>query len=222
MSVFVLDTNRKPLDPTNHARARRLLKQKRAAIFRRSPFTIILKNRTLEESVVREKAVWEVVWDILLESGRHYFGPANKYLGRLAAERLGWEVADSAVDRVLQELGNVSGLLVNREGQFFLPDEILSRYSTGRPPEVGDYVEGGRFYGWQKDSKKRGGGVVMKVDFATSSLPPHSLLVHRTNGEENFLDPGPTHSFRFVREATEEEFARAVLALKGFKRKPNG
>ena len=49
--VFVLGSDRKPLDPCHPARARKLLKQRRAAVFRRYPFTIILKDRTTAESV---------------------------------------------------------------------------------------------------------------------------------------------------------------------------
>jgi len=49
--VFVLSSDRKPLDPCHPARARKLLKQRRAAVFRRYPFTIILKDRTAAESV---------------------------------------------------------------------------------------------------------------------------------------------------------------------------
>ncbi len=52
MLVFVLDTNRRPLDPCHSARARELLRKGKAAVFRRYPFTIILKNRTLEKSTV--------------------------------------------------------------------------------------------------------------------------------------------------------------------------
>ena len=40
--VFVLDTNKKPLDPVHPGRARLLLKAGKAAIWRRYPFTIIL------------------------------------------------------------------------------------------------------------------------------------------------------------------------------------
>ncbi len=39
--VFVLDTNRKPLSPCHEAVARKLLKQGKAAIFKRYPFTIV-------------------------------------------------------------------------------------------------------------------------------------------------------------------------------------
>lgn len=41
--VFVIDTNKQPLDPVPPGQARRLLKQGKAAVYRRYPFTIILK-----------------------------------------------------------------------------------------------------------------------------------------------------------------------------------
>jgi len=44
--VFVLDQNKQPLMPCHPARARELLDRGRAAIFRRAPFTLILKART--------------------------------------------------------------------------------------------------------------------------------------------------------------------------------
>jgi 5-methylcytosine-specific restriction endonuclease McrA len=43
--VFVLDNNRQPLMPCHPARARELLKRQKAAVFRKHPFTIILKDR---------------------------------------------------------------------------------------------------------------------------------------------------------------------------------
>lgn len=55
--AFVLDKNRKPLMPCHPARARKLLKKGRAAVFRLAPFTIILKDRTLEESDVQSVAL---------------------------------------------------------------------------------------------------------------------------------------------------------------------
>ena len=42
--VFVLDTEKRPLDPVHPGRARHLLTQSRAAVWRRSPFTLILKQ----------------------------------------------------------------------------------------------------------------------------------------------------------------------------------
>jgi hypothetical protein len=42
--VFVIDTNRKPLSPCKPGMARSLLKAGKAAVFRRYPFTIVLKK----------------------------------------------------------------------------------------------------------------------------------------------------------------------------------
>ena len=43
--VFVLDANKQPLMPCHPARARKLLRQKKAAVYRHAPFTLILKHR---------------------------------------------------------------------------------------------------------------------------------------------------------------------------------
>ena len=51
MRVFVLDKNLKPLDPCHSARARELLHKRRAKVYRRYPFTIILQDRVIEDSV---------------------------------------------------------------------------------------------------------------------------------------------------------------------------
>jgi 5-methylcytosine-specific restriction endonuclease McrA len=48
VQVAVIDQNRRPLAPTSAVRARLLLKESRAAVFRRAPLTIILK-RVVEE-----------------------------------------------------------------------------------------------------------------------------------------------------------------------------
>jgi 5-methylcytosine-specific restriction endonuclease McrA len=44
MQVAVIDQNRRPLAPTSEVRARLLLKEGKAAVFRRAPLTIILKR----------------------------------------------------------------------------------------------------------------------------------------------------------------------------------
>lgn len=54
MFVFVLDTNKNPLNPTHPARARKLLRSGRASVFRRYPFTIILHDREAEKSTTQE------------------------------------------------------------------------------------------------------------------------------------------------------------------------
>ena len=48
MKVFVIDTNKQPLQPCHPARARQLLKKGKVAVYRRYPFTIILKYAVLE------------------------------------------------------------------------------------------------------------------------------------------------------------------------------
>jgi len=47
--VFVLDQNKRPLMPCHPARARELLNRGEAAVFRRFPFTVILKKQTTSE-----------------------------------------------------------------------------------------------------------------------------------------------------------------------------
>ena len=46
--VFVLDTKEKPLAPCHPARARQLLRKGKAAVYRRYPFSIILKREIKE------------------------------------------------------------------------------------------------------------------------------------------------------------------------------
>ena len=55
--VLVLDTNRKPLMPCYPARARKLLSSGRASVFRHYPFTIILHDRTVEESELQDTEI---------------------------------------------------------------------------------------------------------------------------------------------------------------------
>jgi len=50
-NVFVLDTERRPLDPVQPGRARLLLNQGKAAVFRHYPFTIILKEEITQPVV---------------------------------------------------------------------------------------------------------------------------------------------------------------------------
>lgn len=54
MFVFVLDSDRQPLDPCHPARARELLRKGRASVVRHYPFTIILHDRKREDSIVHE------------------------------------------------------------------------------------------------------------------------------------------------------------------------
>lgn len=49
--VLVIDTDKRPLDPMHPAQARQLLRNGKAAIFRRFPFTLILKESRLDAPV---------------------------------------------------------------------------------------------------------------------------------------------------------------------------
>ncbi|MEB3830951.1 RRXRR domain-containing protein, partial [Phormidium sp. CCY1219] len=53
MFVLVVGKNRKPLNPCHPARARKFLKEERAVVLRRYPFTIMLKD-TEEDSSVKK------------------------------------------------------------------------------------------------------------------------------------------------------------------------
>ena len=57
MRVFVLDKNLQPLDPCHPARARELLNKGRAKVYRRYPFTIVLQDRVVEDSVTHSHRI---------------------------------------------------------------------------------------------------------------------------------------------------------------------
>ena len=63
--TFVLDPNKQPLHPVHPAVARRLLSNGEAAVFRRYPFTIILKRavNTTEQSMAFRPASYEIKLD---------------------------------------------------------------------------------------------------------------------------------------------------------------
>ncbi|MGA7606071.1 MAG: RNA-guided endonuclease IscB, partial [Anaerolineales bacterium] len=77
-SVFVLSADGQALDPCHPARARHLLRERRAAIARRYPFTIILKERMAVESVVHAHAV--------------KIDPGSKTTGMAVVNDSGWVV----------------------------------------------------------------------------------------------------------------------------------
>ncbi len=55
--VFIIDQDKAPLDPCHPARARMLLKSGRAAVYRRYPFTIILKDRQQKDSQIHSHRI---------------------------------------------------------------------------------------------------------------------------------------------------------------------
>ena len=76
--VFVLDANKQPLTPVHPGMARRLLASGKAAVFRRSPFTLILR-RVVEKSV-------QVPLRLKIDPGAHKTGLAlvNDTTGEVA------------------------------------------------------------------------------------------------------------------------------------------
>lgn len=96
--VFVLDCNRQPLDPCHPVRARKLLKAGKAAVFRRYPFTIILKERQIADSTTHAHRV-------KLDCGSKTTGIAvlNEVMGRVvwAAElsHRGQRIRDALLSR---------------------------------------------------------------------------------------------------------------------------
>ena len=69
MYVFVVDKHKKPLTPCRPKRARILLRSGRAVVARRYPFTIRIKDRTVEESIVKPVRV-------KIDPGSRYTGVA--------------------------------------------------------------------------------------------------------------------------------------------------
>ncbi|MCV3213768.1 RNA-guided endonuclease IscB [Plectonema radiosum NIES-515] len=49
--VFVIDQSKRPLNPIHSAQARQLLRNKKAAVYRQFPFTLILKESRIESRV---------------------------------------------------------------------------------------------------------------------------------------------------------------------------
>ena len=100
-NVFVVDQDRRPLDPVHPGYARWLLSQQKAAVWRRFPFTIILKEQQPEVPVrplrlkidpgsrttglaLVQDATGEVVWAAEL---RHRGGQVHKRLAERRAVR---------------------------------------------------------------------------------------------------------------------------------------
>jgi hypothetical protein len=95
--VFVIDTNYQPLDPIHPGEARRWLKQGKAAVYRRFPFTLILKR------VIKDPAVQPL--RVKLDPGSKTSGIAlvNDATGEVvfAAEltHRGWAIKSALDDR---------------------------------------------------------------------------------------------------------------------------
>ncbi|GET42588.1 RNA-guided endonuclease IscB [Microseira wollei] len=93
--VFVLDTNKQPLDPIPPARARELLTKQKAAVFSMYPFTIILKH------AVPNPAPKPLT--IKLDPGSKFTGiavlDAENVIWVAQLEHRGWQIKDSLGSR---------------------------------------------------------------------------------------------------------------------------
>jgi 5-methylcytosine-specific restriction endonuclease McrA len=132
--VLVVDTNRQPLDPCHPARARKLLGKGRAAVYRRYPFTILLKDRTVEKSVVHP-------YRIKIDPGSKIMGFAvlNEETGQViwAAEltHRGQQIRDALLTRRMLRRRRRSRktryraprFLNRRRPEGWLPPSLLSR-----------------------------------------------------------------------------------------------
>src|SRR5262244_1908001 len=94
MKVAVLDTTKKPLAPTSPRRARLLLKKGKAAVFRRYPFTIVLKREVVNPSTPDLKLKIDPgskttgVAIVNQESGEVVFAAEIEHRGRSIKSRL--------------------------------------------------------------------------------------------------------------------------------------
>lgn len=93
--IFVLDTLKQPLKPTTPKRARKLLNQGKAAVFRRYPFTIILK---------RENTIVEPYLELRIDPGSRTTGfalvnPNNEVIWGMELEHRGTQISKSLEKR---------------------------------------------------------------------------------------------------------------------------
>ncbi|WP_414585161.1 RNA-guided endonuclease IscB [Scytonema sp. PCC 10023] len=93
--VFVLDTNKQPLNPIPPARARELLTKQKAAVFRMYPFTIILRH-AVSNPVLKQLT-------IKLDPGSRVTGIAvldgENVIWIAELEHRGWQIKDSLLSR---------------------------------------------------------------------------------------------------------------------------
>ena len=92
-SVFVLDTNKQPLSPCRPSVARKLLRDGKAAVYRRFPFTLILKRAVeVAESVqpvtVKVDPGSKTTGIALVQSGKVIFAAELTHRGQAIRDAL--------------------------------------------------------------------------------------------------------------------------------------
>ena len=93
--VFIIDTNKQPLKPTTPKRARELLNKGKAAVFRRYPFTLILKH---------ECQISQPYLELRIDPGSKTTGfavvnRANKVIWAMELEHRGSQISESLTKR---------------------------------------------------------------------------------------------------------------------------
>jgi 5-methylcytosine-specific restriction endonuclease McrA len=131
--VFVLDTTKKPLNPVHPALARRLLKEGKAAVFRRYPFTIIL----FEEVTEKLKNI-----TLKLDPGSQFTGIAlvqeNQVIWGAELQHRGQQIKDALTSRKQLRRGRRSRKTRYRQPRFlnrqrsesWLPPSLQHRVDT--------------------------------------------------------------------------------------------
>lgn len=129
--VFVLDCEKKPLDPCHPARARKLLQAGRAAVFRHFPFTIILDDRKAVESVTH-------AYRLKIDPGSRVTGLA---LLQEAQNRVVWaaeiEHRGRKITKLMQKRAHLRRLRRSRKTRFRQPRfRNRSRVEGWLPPSL--------------------------------------------------------------------------------------
>jgi 5-methylcytosine-specific restriction endonuclease McrA len=136
MQVAVIDQNRRPLAPTSEVRARLLLKKGKAAVFRKVPFTIILK-RAVEEMQLPELRLKldpgsrkTGVAIVNQESGQVIFAGEIEHRGEAIKQALAARRAIRRSRRSRKTRYRKARFLNRRRPEGWLPPSLKSRISN--------------------------------------------------------------------------------------------
>ncbi len=132
--VFVVDSYSKPLDPVHPGRARLLLKERKASVYRRFPFTIILKS---------------VVTQAQVEPLRVKIDPGSKTTGIAVVNDTSGEVVFAAnlqhrgneIKKRLDDCRAVRRNRRNRQTRYRKP-RCAPRHAVMYLPKIGKELEG--------------------------------------------------------------------------------
>jgi hypothetical protein len=138
MQVAVIDQNRRPLAPTSEVRARLLLKEGKAAVFRRVPFTILLK-RVVEDVQVPDLRLKldpgsrkTGVAIVNQESGQVIFAAEIEHRGEAIKQALDTRRAIRRSRRSRKTRYRKARFLNRRRPEGWLPPSLKSRISNDR------------------------------------------------------------------------------------------